>query len=245
MDMKSIFAVALATSLSLAASASALTITSIDGAWENASAGVSGVGTDQIRWGNGWKGGPSSGYDFNASATDLVAEEDNTFVLGTFDHLNFPVTGTFLQSVDLAVSFTIDGVADAISSVFSFVHDETYNWANTCANGQSNGVGVNSNGCGDHVTATLNESQSETFEIDGVTYILDILGFHYEGELMDDFWTVESEVNSAELVAIFRTVEGEVPPQDPPVDPPSEVPLPASGLLLLAGVVGLFLKRRV
>ncbi len=66
---------------------------------------------------------------------------------------------------------------------------------------------------------------------------MDILGFHYDGDLLTDFWTVENEVNSAELVAVFRILEG----QEPPV---SEVPLPASGLLLLGGLAGLFAKRR-
>ncbi len=241
MYIKSILAAAVVTGLAVASSASALTITSIDGSWENAGAGVSGEGTNQIRWGDGWKGGPSSGYDFRSTETEFVAAKETPFVLGTFEHLNFPVTGTFLERVDLAVSFTIAGVADAISSVFSFEHDETYNRRKTtCANGEQNYQGVNSNGCADHVVATLNEGKSETFEIDGVTYILDVLGFHYDGELMSDFWTVEKEVNSAELVAIFRTVD--VPPPPPP--PPSEVPLPASGLLLLAGIAGLYAKRR-
>lgn len=243
MDIKHIFAATMIAGVSLASTASALTITSIDGVWENASAGVSGEGTNQIRWGDGWEGGDPSGYDFTSASTDLEAQENTSFVLGTFDHLNLPVTGTFLETVDLAVSLTIDGVADAISTVFSFEHNETKNGRKTCANGEKNKQGVNINGCADHVTATINEGKSQSFEIDGVTYFLDILGFQYDGELLQDFWTVENEINSAELVAIFRTEGGENPPP-PPIDPPSEVPLPASGLLLLAGVAGLYAKKK-
>ena len=233
MVMKSIFAtLTVMAGVSAATTVEALTVTSVDGIWQNASPAVSGEGTDQIRWGTQWKDYDLSGYDFNATSTDFEAYEGASFVIGTFDHLNFPVTGTFLETVDLAVSFTIAGLGEAITSTFSFAHLESYNWAKTCANGAANYQGVNSEGCADRVSATLNLGKTESFMIDGVTYVLDILGFHYEGELMSEFWTVEKEVNSAELVAVFRTL------------PPSEIPLPASGLLLLAGVAGLFAKRR-
>jgi len=205
MSFKTFFsAVTLIAGLSVGASASALTITSIDGEWQNVSAGVSGVGTDKIRWGKGWKGGGQSGYDFNATTTELNASDGEMFSLGSFDHRNLPVTGTFLKSVDLAVSFTIDGMTNAISSVFSFGHTETYNRKRgKCANGERNYSDRNANGCADRVSATLNEAKTETFQIDGVTYILDVLGFHYAGELMTDFWTVEKEVNSAELKSVI------------------------------------------
>lgn len=212
------------------AMSASLTIQSIDGDWQNATPDVTGEGTSQIRWGTP-AGYGQSGYDFDA-AGDMSVEDETSFVLGTFTHLNFPIRGTLLTSVELSVQFMVDGVADAITSVFSFDHWETYNQANTCANGAGQGVGVNSNGCADRVTATSNEGMSEEFTIDGITYVLDVTGFLYDGELMDDFWTSETMTNEAQLLASFRVV------------PPSEVPLPASGLLLLGGVAGLAMARR-
>ena len=237
METKS-FIAAIAILFGLAVPASALTVTSVEGAWQNASPGVFGEGTSQIRWGTQWRGYDLSGYDFSATPTNFEAYQEESFVLGTFNHLNFPVTGTFLQSVDLAISFTIGGLSDAITSVFSFEHIETLNnQRRFCENGGRNRTGININGCADKVSATLNLGQSESFVINDVTYVMDVLGFHQGIELMTDFWTAENAVNSAELVAVFRILEG----QEPPV---SEVPLPASGLLLLGGLVGLFAKRR-
>ena len=238
MDMKRTFAaLTLAASLAIPSVSNALTITSIGGVWEDASPSVSGEGTSQIRWGVS-AGHGRSGYDFNATSTALNVGAGEAFVLGTFDHHNMPVYGRFLDYVDLAVNFRIEGLGNAISSRFSFEHLETLNGSRNCPNGARRGVGVNVNGCADRVGATLNLGQSEFFEIDGVSYVMDSLGFQYEGSLLTDFWTIEREINSAELVAIFRELPGEEE------QPPSEVPLPASGLLLLAGVAGLFMKRR-
>lgn len=235
-----------ALSLATPAISASLNLNSIDGEWQNASPSVSGEGTSEIRWGTPARTtdgpfysslsylrdtGEQSGYDFDASA-DMTVEDSTTFVLGTFTHLNFPIRDTLLESVDLSISFMIDGVADAITSVFSFDHWETHNEATVCANGDGQREGRNNaNGCADRVTATLNEGMSETFEIDGVTYVLDVTGFLYEGEMMTDFWTLENETNEALLLASFRVI-------------PSEVPLPASGLLLLGGLAGMAMVRR-
>lgn len=238
MDMKSVCtALTVAAGLALPSSATALTITSIEGVWQNANHVTSGEGEDQIRWGVP-DGQGQSGYNFDAAGTDLVADPDENFVLGTFTHLNFPVYGPFLEMVDLVISFTVEGVSEAITSVFSFAHNETLNSSSTCANGQGNGVGVNANGCADHVTAVLNEARTETFVIDDVEYVMDITGFEFEGETMSDFWTVESAENASQLSAIFRTLDDENQP------PPPEVPLPASGLLLLGGLAALAARRR-
>lgn len=238
MDIKGFLTTAaVAASLAFPSVSNALTITAIDGAWQNSNPTVAGEGTSQIRWGVS-AGFGQSGYDFNAATTDMDVDAGEMFVLGTFDHRNMPVYGPFLDKVDLAVSFSIQGVSGAISSLFSFEHLETLNAQSNCDNGQRWGVGVNVNGCADRVNATLNLGKSESFEIDGVSYVMDILGFQYDGSLMTDFWTVEKRINSAQLLAMFRVLQGQE-------EPPSEVPLPASGLLLLAGVAGLALKRRL
>lgn len=238
---------AFAISAGLAGPASALTITAVDGNWLNAVSDgtdpITGVGTSDIRWGTSIGEG-QSGYDFDATPTSFDANPDTQFVLGTFTHLNFPVTGSALTSVDLAVSFAIQGLTTTFDALFSFTHDETNNyWTSnlspdtsaTCADGGQNGSGINVNGCADLVTATSNPTSQNTFQIGGVTYMLEILGFQYQGNLLTDFWTIERQTNSADLLAVFRIVD------EPPV---SEVPLPASGLLLLAGIAGLFARRR-
>lgn len=214
------------------AAAASLSINSIDGIWQNATPEVVGEGTSQIRWGEAaYQDGQPSGYNFDA-AGDMTVLDNTSFVLGTFTHLNFPILSPGLTSVDLALSFMVDGVAGAISTVFSFDHWETHNEAAVCANGDGQGVGVNNAfGCADRVTATLNNAQSETFDIDGVSYLLDITGFQHDGELMTEFWTEENATNAAQLLGRFVVV-------------PTEVPLPASGLLLLGGLAGMAIARR-
>lgn len=230
---------ALVASLSAPAFATTLTITSISGTWQDASTGVSGEGTSDITWGKsaGWG---QSGYSFDAATTELVAEEETPFVLGTFTHLNKPIYDPFLESVDLELIFTIDGLDDPITSVFSFSHLETLNSAKPCANGEANYTGVNISGCADRVTAVTNEGLTEVFTIGAVNYLLDVTGFLYEGSLMEAFWTQEKASNSAQLVASFSAVTAELPP--PP--PPPAVPLPAPAFMLLGGLGGLAALRR-
>lgn len=248
MTLKCVLA-AFAIAAGLAAPASALTITAIDGEWENAVSDgadpITGQGTSDIRWGTSIGEG-QSGYDFDATATSFDVDADTQFVLGTFTHLNFPVTGSALATADLVVNFTISGLSSVLTSVFSFTHNETDNhWTGnlvpdssaTCADGGQNGTGINVNGCADLVTATSNAPSQNMFQIGGVTYMLEVLGFQYQGNLLTDFWTVERQTNTAQLLAVFRTV-------DDPQPPISDVPLPASGLLLMAGLAGLFARRR-
>jgi hypothetical protein len=236
-------AIALALGVS-AASAATLTITGVSGTWENTdpNVGVSGAGSDRIRWGTPTTNLGQSSYLFEGAAPpNLVVDEGEEFTLGTFTHFNFPITGTSLESVDLEVTTTILGVGN-IKTVYSFTHNETPNRPNssnpdpdeTCTpgNGEANAQGVNVNGCADIVTAVLNEAASDTFEIDGVEYIFDILGFQVGTEVFTQFFTKERTTNEAELRATFRTVE------------PNVVPLPAAGWLLIAGLGGLAAIRR-
>ncbi|NNE87820.1 MAG: VPLPA-CTERM sorting domain-containing protein [Silicimonas sp.] len=227
---------AITAALCLAApvSAASLTIDGVDGIWSTSQPVVNGIGSTELRWGTPARGQPrQSGYDFVASQTPFEVEDGRSFVLGTFTHLNFPITGVLLEAADLAVSFVIAGVEGEIQTTFSFNHFETYNEATRCADGGANGVGANVNGCADNVLATLNEAKSEVFELDGVIYQLDISGFQYDGRLFQSFWTQEDRANSAELIAVFNVV-----------DTISEVPLPASGLFLLGGLGAFAMQRK-
>lgn len=129
------------------------------------------------------------------------------------------------------MQFFVVGANRPRTSTFSFSHLETLNTplgGGLCASGEVVGAGLIASGCADRVTATLNREQSETLEIDGVSYVLDILGFRRDGELLTNFGTQKNLSNGAELLAIFRVEEG-----TPTV---SEIPLPAIGLLVLVGL---------
>ena len=214
----------------------AATITSIDGEWSATDPVVSGVGTEQVLWGES-SGYGQSGYLFEPSATPFEVFPSFQFHLGTFTHLNKPIRGTLLQEAELTVSFLFDGLAQAVTSVFQFSHFETQNDAQVCANGEANYAGVNLGGCADRVGATLNEARSDTLVIDGRSYFIDLSGFEYSGSLFDYFWTEENKDNAANLVGVLR-VSG-----DEPIAP---VPLPSAGLLLLGavGVLGFARSRK-
>jgi len=232
--------------------ASAVTITSITGVWESANVSggsASGIGTDAILWGRAPSGGPQSGYSFDAEQTPVSTNVDEVFQLGAFTHSNNPIytNGPLLNDADLAVSFTIAGSDETFKSVFKFDHSETPNSAQICADGQTKSAFVNANGCADSVTAVLNENASQGFFVDGLEYVLDISGFLFNDTLLDTFWTRESEDNTAVLQASYRLISDDTPPQDVPPfggESPSEVPLPATGLLLLGALAGLAMKRR-
>ena len=243
---------AVAATFAIAHPASAVTITSVTGLWEsvNVSGGnASGVGTQSILWGNAPRGGGQSGYSFEGAQTPISTNVDDPFQLGTFTHLNNPIyaNGPILNDADLAISFTIAGSDQTYRSVFEFDHSETPNKATICADGQSISAAINSNGCADSVTAVLNQDASQGFFVEGLEYVLDISGFLFDGTLLDTFWTQEQSENVAGLQASYRLISDDTPPQlDPPFDgeTPSEVPLPATGFLLLGALAGLAVKSR-
>lgn len=211
----------------------AATITSITGEWSATDPVVSGVGSNQILWGQS-AGYGQSGYLFESAETPFEVFPGSNFLIGTFTHLNKPIRGTLLREAELTVSFFFDGLAEAVTSVFLFDHLETHNEAQLCANGGSNYSGVNKNGCADRVGATLNEERSDTIEIDGISYFMDLSGFEYGGSLFDYFWTEEKKDNEAVLVGVLRAAS------DQPLPP---VPLPASGFLLFGALAALGYAR--
>ncbi len=64
----------------------------------------------------------------------------------------------------------------------------------------ANGVGVNVNGCADHVQlSALSSTSSFTIGLD--TYTVNIVGFEQGGVQTSSFWTEEGVTNTANLVA--------------------------------------------
>ena len=193
--------------------ASVISFNSITALWENAAppavASFSGNGTGhpQARWGTP-QGSGQSGYNFDAPATQPVTttvppSPSSDFVLGTFTHVNEPITGSSITSIQLAVTMDVHIDATDLGNrifLFDFTHDETPNGDNPCAYGGANGQGVNINGCADRVTVTV-DTQTSSFLIGTDTYTVNIEGFKISGVTQSQFLTTESALNSADLVA--------------------------------------------
>ena len=213
--------------LAYATSASALTITvnSVVGTWTDTSpvAGISGVGTSTISWGNPVGPGGQSGYTFDGVAPPPQGpfNEGQVFSIGEFIHNNQPITGTTLQTAELTLdwSITVENGAPPMNimgtSVYDFNHNETPNNPGSCPPGS---VSV----CDDIVTFVLNDEETDVFTFNGEQYIFTISSFLVDGSPVTDFLTQEGKENTAFL-------QGSV----------NVVPVPAAVWLLGSAVAGL------
>jgi hypothetical protein len=200
-----------------------------------------------VRWGQDIGFG-QSGYQFTAapvplSTTFVVNGVGSGFTLGTFRHINQPISsGTSITGARVTVSYgvEVDSVnLGTFNAVFDFDHWETPNADNPCADGGANGAGVNINGCADRVTFSLNPNATTFFTIGSVDYTLNLSSFQVGGNPVSQFWTKEQADNSAFLIGNIaaRSV----------VDPGGgAVPEPASWAMMLLGfgAIGLSARRR-
>ena len=223
-------AVAVATAYPAKAAVMGATVTNITASWLNpdpSSVYLDNEGrTVSARWGvpATWWGG-RSGYDFRAKTTPSDVEAGESFKIGSFKHLNYPIYGTALSSISLSVTF--EGLIKGsdtpfqVTSLFDFEHTETPNVWGRCPTGSRST-------CDDIVTATLNEGASQSVVVDGMKYLFTIAGFQVNGEQFENWLTKEKRSNKAHLVASL-----EVHP----------VPLPAAAWFLLTALGGLFGMR--
>lgn len=216
-------------------------VDSVVGTWTDTDPGfpgVTGQGTNRIRWGVPATSSGKSGYDFIGVAPPSTGPYalDTAFNLGTFRHLNYPIYDPTLHSATLEIAYIIGVDTDMngtreqtfnLTSTYEFVHDETPNVRGQCPAG-SRSI------CDDVVTFALNPTATDSFVIDGVEYILAISGFLVDGDTVDTFLTKEDKKNAAKL-------KGIVTARDIPVEP---VPVPAALPLFVTGLAAIAAAAR-
>lgn len=195
-----------------------INVTSVTGTWENVVGGpepvfsnnVNGVDTNFMQWGvpaNAANG--QSAYKFVGAAPPTMSNLplDQPFLLGTYYHYNFTITnnGGSLTSTDLAISlaFNINGQNFNYNTMYSFNHNETPNVNFNLSNPINNDI----------VTIGNDHTQQHVININGVDYVLTLMGFSTSpgGPLVTQFSTVEGQINAAQLYAEFTRADVQVP----------------------------------
>lgn len=113
------------------------------------------VNDKSLRWGTD-TGSGRSGLDIsNSPNTSFVNTNGPAVGNVSVTHLNRPITGVSLDSVNILSTLTLTPSVPAAPGLpsqtitFTVNFEETPNGANPCADGGANGSGVNSNGCAD------------------------------------------------------------------------------------------------
>jgi hypothetical protein len=192
--------------LAMSYHAGAITISAIDGIWGTTDGSnvnrPSGVSTpygnglqDQVRWGvgapTGWFGqpGPQSGLGFTGNAPPgLVFNIGDAFEIGELQHFNNPInsgTAATSSSLDIVLTFTDPLSLGNQSMPFSFDINETPNVGGPASD--------------DHIYFSSPYS-STFFDIGGVDYTLEIIGFGSDANnTISSFTSPEGGTNSTLL----------------------------------------------
>ncbi|WP_200817684.1 choice-of-anchor K domain-containing protein, partial [Calothrix rhizosoleniae] len=149
---------------------------------------VSGIGTNEISWGNPTINNKQSSYVFAGTDTSLGLDEDE--LLGTFTHNNFPITDYSITEANLALDLNIGGSSHLFN--LSFKHEET----------------PNDSSHPEDIVSIPSIYSTELFDINGEIYKLVVSGFHQNDHLTNEFITEENMANSAKIYGRLEKVDG-------------------------------------
>jgi len=175
--------------------AQAIQLSNVTGSWTSVNGGnnVTGVQTNQVRWGNPATSNGKSGLGFVGSAPAVSLPLNTNFVLGTLTHYNFPIYGA-ASGANLGISLNLANAGETINRQFNydFNIDETPNTSNLGACDATKQI--SSVPCDDVIT--FDNNQAQNFFLNGNEYKMAISGF-------------SSDPNGYSPLAKFTTVEGQ------------------------------------
>jgi len=179
------------------ANAIALNITAVTAQWTAVSGGtaITGINTDEVRWGIPVSGTSKSGLKFVPIGTPTSVATNTPFELGTLTHFNFPIF-VGASGATLGIDMTVtNGNTDNAMFTFSFAIDETTN-STPCGPDQ-----VSATPCDDIITFP-GAISPQTITIDGIDYNLTLLGFGpTSNNLINKFVTEERKSSNTKLFA--------------------------------------------
>lgn len=194
------------------------------GTWQNAPgvSGFNGAGTNQINWGTPLTSSGQSGWRFDGNAGQVDTDvNDGLFQVGTFTHNNFIISNANFLGTTLDLTVTIDGVD--LDLALGLTHLETPNFDSPCAAGGAQP-------CPDLVSFP---GVDQVFFANGRDYR--ITGFvDLNGTAVNNFLTLENQVNTAALYARLDDITKPPPPLEATPEP---------GTLLLFGAGCLLFGR--
>jgi len=209
MSKKIVLMLVLALVSTMIASAADYELNSVTGVWSAVDGGndVTGVGTNEIRWGEVDGDDEQSGLRFDGTGSASFNEGD-TFLLGELTHLNFPVGGGTAAdgaTLQITMSFVSPTVSPDPEFTFNFEIEETPNENDLedCPGFQETGTP-----CDDRITFPDSFGE-ESYEIEDKLYTLKISGFvdsFPSGSPVSEFITEENQENSAFLVGTLSSV---------------------------------------
>jgi hypothetical protein len=145
--------------------------------------GITVVNNRSLRWGDSGQ----SGLDITGSPSSATVVTDGAAVANvSITHLNNPITGTTLSSLNILSTLTLTplvplgvGKVGPTTITFGVNFLETPNGANPCANGGTNWTGVNINGCADiYVTDQNSLNFLFMYDLDGAATEYDAMPYY-------------------------------------------------------------------
>ncbi len=188
------------------------------GNWTSISVGLTrltGMNTNQVSWGRyANRARRQSGYRFVGQTVPLRLDGQE-FVLGTFTHNNFPIYSMRFNrfSINLEVSVVLNEGGLKRNFNFTFNHYETPNRGSRQQQA-------------DQVSLTSIRT-TETVELHGEAYAIEIVGFKQDGQITNHFTSFENAANSAVIVAkLIKIAQPKPEPVSPPAPEPALEPAP-------------------
>lgn len=136
-------------------------------------AGTGYIGWDYVCWGHPNYGSCSPKYERSAyffqGASQQTFDSGEIFLIGSFNHRNFPVFPDSIDGVDLDVTINFTDPSESVTVTFTFEHEETTNYEPCYYQG--------STVCPDRVALDSSLPDQEFGPINGKYYKLQIVGF--------------------------------------------------------------------